>query len=179
MRARGCYTCRAPGAGEAVNRALGCGVRALSLRAFLAGLRGHVYDDALALLEHLPRARLCTKEYALDVDGEHLVERFVIQLVLRLFACDVYQQTRQVDACVVDQRVDFAELCNDGIRHCLYAVAVCNVTLNTVRAVQLRTGLYIHVYDDRLSACLGQCVNHVLADAGCTAGDDHHIAFQT
>ena len=158
--------------------ALGCGVCALSLGAFLAGLGGHVDDDAAALLEHLSCGCLCAVHQALDVDVEHDVEGLLIQFVLRLLALDVDQETGKVDACVVDDGIELAVLFDDCCDHGLDALFVCDIALGAEDAVSLLAGLNGDVRDDGGCACGLQGADYVISDSGSAACDDNNFAFK-
>ena len=135
-------------------------------------------DDAAALLEHLLCGCLCAVHQALDVDVEHDVECFLIQLIFRSLALDIDQEAGKVDACVVDDGIELAVLFNDCCDHGLDALFVCDVALCAEDAVFHVAGLNGDICDDGGCACIPECCDDMISDPGSSACDDDYFSIK-
>src|SRR3990170_3836462 len=159
---------------------LGGGVVRLAQVAHLTDDGRHVYDAPAAALYHVRQRRVRAVEYAAQVGRDHL---------LPLLDTHPADGTVAVDAGVVDQDVDAAELLDRGVDHALDVIRVGDSRLNSDRLLPLvlelcqqllRLLLALEVVDHDLAAVVRQLAHDGAAEpAGATGDDGDLIVVQT
>src|SRR5689334_14937571 len=157
---------------------LRCDIRRHPRAAEQCGGRGRVDDGATALLQHHRNDVAHTKEYALQIDGDDLIEhRFVVVL---------HRCGSALDAGIVEEAVDRTV----GVQRRLYIglhigrfgdIRAHEACFAATLAYQFDTGLAvadIQVYHDDLGAAPGESNRGSTANAATATGDQRDLATE-
>ena len=135
----------------------------------------------MPLRDKLASDRLRAEVDALQVDRRDLLEYAVIQLVFPVRIVRIDEEARDVDAGIVDEDVDAAELLLRLLHHCLDARTLRHVSddVEHLAARFLKCGrLGIHIADDDIRALFQKGLHDRLADPRRTAGNDCGLSFE-
>ena len=173
-----------PGACEGIDRIFGRRVNALPFGAFQSAFGGHIDDDTLSVLHELMPQSLRHEINTLDIHARHLVVNAFVQLILAVGILRVHQQTGNVDARIVHEDVQLAELLLCLLYHGLHIACIRHVRHHiehfAAALVRLEFRLLgVHVADHHIRAIVQKCLGHRLADAGRAARHNRCFSFQT
>ena len=166
---------------KGIDRILRCRIDALPLRALDAALRAHVDDNAVSLCGELSPNFLCTEIDALEVNCRYLIKDSIVQFILTVRILRINQETRNIDACIVDEDIDMSKLllrrsnhrCNTGtLRHISNDVKHLSILLIKGRCLR------VHIADDNIRTLRQKLLGDRLADPRRAARNNRRLSLE-